>query len=115
MFLLSPPPSDLLRRERQFLNDMENIPIHMAIFWAAFIVQNFHNASGNGGRSGTLALSALIIIYVTSRLFFTICYIRAIQPFRTIFYMMGTLSVVIACGFLIYSSTQLDMATAFRR
>lgn len=113
MFLLPPPPSDLLRRERQFVNDMENIPIHMAIFWAAFIVQNFQNASGNGGRIGTLGLSALIIIYVLSRVFFTICYVRAIQPFRTLFYIMGTLSVLIACGFLIYSSIQLDMASAF--
>jgi hypothetical protein len=57
MFPLPPPPKDLLRRERQFLNDLENIPFHMVIFWAAFLIQNFQNASGNGGKIGTLALS----------------------------------------------------------
>ena len=30
IFLLPPPPEDIRRRERQFLNDMENIPVHLA-------------------------------------------------------------------------------------
>lgn len=113
IFLLPPPPEDIRRRERQFLNDMENIPVHLAVFWAAFVLQTMQNATGNGGRTGTLALSALMIIYVVSRCLFTVCYIRAIQPFRTVFYILGTASVFVACGFLLNSAMQIDVSTLF--
>ena len=112
-FQLPAPPEDIRRRERQFANDMENIPFHMSIFWAAFIVQNFANATGNGGRDGTLALSCLFLIYTLARCLFTICYIGSFQPWRTITYMMGTLSVLTTGAFLIYSAVELDMTKVF--
>ncbi len=34
-------PSDIKRRQQTAANDTENIPLHFAIFWAAFVVQNF--------------------------------------------------------------------------
>lgn len=109
MFLLPPQPDDIRRRERQFLNDMENIPVHLAIFWAAFIIQNLQNAGGSGGRNGTLALSILFLIYTISRALFTACYIHGIQPFRTIFYILGTSCVIAACICLIHASIQIEM------
>ena len=112
-FQLPPPPEDIRRRERQFANDMENIPFHMAIFWAAFNVQNYANATGNGGRDGTLALSCLFLIYTLARCLFTICYIGSYQPWRTITYMMGTLSVLTTAAFLIYSAVGLDMTKVY--
>jgi uncharacterized MAPEG superfamily protein len=112
-FLMVTQPEDARRRERQFVNDMENIPVHLSMFWAAFIIQNLQNASGNGGRNGTLCLSALILIYALSRTIFTVCYIRAIQPFRTIFYVVATMSVFGACMCLIIASFQVDMSQVF--
>ena len=110
---LPPVPSNILRRERQFANDLENIPFHMAIFWAAFIVQNFANATGNGGRDGTLALSCLIVIYTVVRTFYTIFYCYAIQPFRTLFYVLGTWCIIATMAILIYSAVTLDMTKVF--
>lgn len=112
-FNLPPPPEDIRRRERQFANDMENIPFHLALFWAAFIVQNFANASGNGGRDGTLALTVLFSVYTFSRVMFTIAYIYTLQPWRTIFYMTATFSAVITSAFLIYSAVAVDMTKVF--
>ena len=112
-FNLPPPPEDIRRRERQFANDMENIPFHLAIFWAAFIIQNFANASGTGGRDGTIALSTLILAYTFSRAMFTICYIFTLQPWRTIFYMIASFSVVTTAAFLMYSAVMLDMTKVF--
>lgn len=109
IFLLPIQPEDIRRRERQFLNDMENIPVHLAIFWAAFIIQNLQNAGGSGGRNGTLALSISFLIYTISRALYTLCYIHGIQPFRTIFYILGTSCVIAACICLIYASTQIEM------
>ena len=108
-----PIPSNIRRRERQFANDMENIPLHMAIFWAAFIVQNFANASGNGGRDGTIALSCLIVIYTFVRTLFTLFYCYGIQPFRTLCFVLGTCSVITTLAILIYSAVQLDMTKVF--
>lgn len=115
MFLLSPPPEDIRRMERQFLNDMENIPVHLAVFWAAFILQNMQNSGGIGGRTGTLTLSAIFILYTVCRVLFTVCYIMAIQPFRTVFYMLGTFSAVTAAGCMLFASFQVDTVTGFKR
>ena len=115
IFLLPPQPDDIARRERQFLNDMENIPIHLAVFYAAFIMQTFQNASGSGGRIGTIALSALFLMYTMCRILFTVCYIQSIQPFRTIFYILGTTTVCAACVNLIHSSFNIDMSEVFPR
>jgi uncharacterized MAPEG superfamily protein len=70
-------PKDL-RKERQALNDIENIPFHFGIFLLAFIVQNFANASGESSH-GNNALIALYVTYVTARVLYTICYINALQ------------------------------------
>ena len=112
-FSLPPPPEDIRRRERQFSNDMENIPLQLLLFWAAFIVQNFANASGDGGRYGTLALTSLILIYTFSRIMFTACYLFGWQPWRTIFFVMASICLFITGIFLIYSAVLLDMGKVF--
>lgn len=113
IFLLPPQPGDVARRERQFLNDMENIPVHLAVFYAAFIMQTLQNASGRGGKIGTVALTALFLMYTMCRMLFTICYIHSIQPFRTIFYILGTFTVCATCINLIHSSYNIDMSAVF--
>ena len=71
-------PTDVKRRERQFMNDVESIPFHVSIFILAFVIQNFSNAAGHG-RIGTLTLCYVYPVYMFSRVIYTICYIFALQ------------------------------------
>lgn len=108
-----PVPADIKRRERVFLNDLENIPFHMAILWGAFIVQCFCNATGHGDKE-TTALTVLIIIYSCSRLFFTLCYIFAIQPFRTMCFVIGNGAIACVCCVMVASAFQVNIDSVFQ-
>ena len=105
-------PPGIQRKERQFANDLENIPMHLSIFWAAFIVQNYVNAS-NKGEQTTTALTCLIVIYTALRTTFTICYIFRLQPYRTLAFVLGNFCVFGASAILIAAAFQLDMSTVF--
>ena len=92
------------RKERTFLNDVENIPFHVAIFWAALLVEILAISSGEGDKE-CMALLCLIVIYTAMRTLFTICYIYGLQPYRTIVYMLANLSagattcITVSCAF----------------
>ena len=97
------------RRNRQAANDVDNIPFNMVIFWAAFVVQMQVNFSSDlDGQPGTRALTAVIIAYTASRFLYTVCYFTGVQPFRSIFYMMGSLCPLVAAAILVYSAFLLD-------
>lgn len=85
-------PPDIEKRQRVFANDLENIPFNVALFWGAFIVQNFANMSGHG-KNETRALTVLFIIYCVARFLFTICYVFSFQPWRTILFFVGNCAV----------------------
>jgi len=102
-------PPDIKRRMRVFVNDLENIPFHTAIFWSAFIVQNFANLNGKSiGQRETVALTALIAIYTGLRMSYTLCYVFALQPFRSICYLLANCAVGAAAIVAINSSFSLD-------
>jgi uncharacterized MAPEG superfamily protein len=106
---LLPVPDDIKRRQRAFLNDVENIPFHMAILWGAFIVQNYCNASGHGDNE-TSGLIILIIIYTAARFLHTTCYLLALQPFRSLAYMIGQGAILATCGVMISSAFKVDLS-----
>ncbi len=106
-------PTDIKRRQRTAANDMENVPLHFVIFWAAFIVQCWCNASGNGDKE-TLALTCLIVIYVGLRVGYTLCYIFALQPWRTIVFILSQMTVVTTSCILVASAFQVDTAKIYR-
>jgi uncharacterized MAPEG superfamily protein len=97
------------RKERTFLNDVENIPFHVAIFWAALLVEILAISSKEGDKE-CLALLCLIVIYTSMRTLFTICFIFALQPYRSIVYAIASLSVLatlcitVACAFKLDAS-----------
>jgi uncharacterized MAPEG superfamily protein len=105
-------PSDIKRRKRTAANDTENIPLHFAIFWAAFVVQNFCNASGNG-QNETMALTCLIMIYTGFRGLFTLCYIFALQPWRTLSFISSQMTVFATAIILVVSAFQVDFAKIY--
>ncbi len=106
-------PPDIKRRNRTAANDLENVPFHFVIFWAAFIVQSWCNASGNGDKE-TVALTCLIVIYVALRFAFTFCYVFALQPWRTMFFMLSQFTVFATSCVLVASAFQIDTAKVYR-
>jgi uncharacterized MAPEG superfamily protein len=100
-------PEDIQRRVRVFANDLENIPFHTAVFWAAFIVQCFANMSQFGQRE-TLALTALIIMYCFFRASYTVCYIFALQPMRSLAFILANLCVASAALVMVNSAFNVD-------
>ena len=106
IFQPAPVPADIKRRERVFMNDVENIPFHMAILWGAFIVQNYCNYAGHGNHE-TSALIILMIVYTIARFLFTICYLFALQPFRTICFLISQFTIAATCIVMIISGFQI--------
>lgn len=103
------------RRYRQAANDVENIPWNLMVFWAAFIMQNYLNFSikQTDGRDGTRALTALIILYTFFRILYTGCYLFALQPFRSIFFLLGVLCTLMASAILMYAASKIDASSYF--
>ena len=91
--LAVPPLEDANRKKRIFANDMENVPIHLAIFVMAFMVQFMLNSQPDKGKHGTRALTALIIIYTICRYLYTLFYIVKLQPFRTIAFLFSQFTI----------------------
>lgn len=96
-------PQNIKRRERAFLNNLENIPIDLIVFWVAFLVEVFNLISGSTGNE-CLALIILIAIYTTARVLFTLFYYLALQPYRTIVFFLGKFSMTGAACVLISSA-----------
>ena len=96
-------PEDMKRRERIFANDMENIPFDMVIFWGALLIQIYAITSGRA-NSETIALICFIAIYTACRVLFTIFYIFALQPYRSLAWGLGRLSVLGAAFVMVSSS-----------
>ena len=87
--VLAPPPlEDARRKKRIFANDMENIPIHMAI--------------------GTRALNNLVIIYTVCRYLYSIFYLFKLQPCRTIAFLLAQLVVFSTLIVMIISAFEFD-------
>lgn len=110
--MINPPHETFDRRRRIFANDMENIPFHTTVFWAAFLVQNLSNASGNGAVE-TVALASLFAIYTFGRTMHTISYLFALQPWRSLSFMVALLSLLGAVGLLVSAAFQTSMDKVF--
>jgi len=104
----TPVPDDIKRRSRALANDLENIPIHLSVFILAFVVQNLVNMTGQGFY-GTWALSVLFPMYAGFRTIFTVCYLRAIQPLRTVAFLFANLTVFTTGAILLYSAFIIDV------
>ena len=105
---LPPANQNIKRRNRSLMNDLENLPIHLLVFWLAFIIQNFVNVSGRFGKEGTIALTILYIIYGGARVLYSFAYAYALQPFRSFAWALGVLTVYTTAAVLIYSAFQFD-------
>ena len=105
MFKMPPPPADIRKRQRVVMNNLENVPYDALVFWAAFVSVLAQSIAG-GGQQEALALNVLLPVYSASRVAFTVFYVRGMQPFRTISFVVGMCSVVSAAGVLLASAAK---------
>ena len=95
-----PVPADIKRRMRLIMNNLENVPLELALFWAAYVAV-LTQSLGGGGREEALALSVLLPLYTAGRVGFVACYALALQPARTLFFVLATTCAVAAAGVLL--------------
>ncbi len=102
---LPPVPEDIKRRKRIIANNNENVPIELAVFWAAFISVLVQSVGG-GGKEEALALTVLVAVYAAARVAFVAAYALALQPARTIAFAVAMSSTVAAAGVLLASASK---------
>lgn len=96
------------RRSRVIANDLENIPVDVAVFWAALLVV-FIGSVGGTCSSEALALSVLFPVYVAFRVLYTYFYIAGKQPYRTASMSVSLCAAMAATGVLISAGVRVFM------
>lgn len=104
---LPPPPEDIKRKMRVFQNGLENIPFHMTIYWGALVVL-IAAIENNKGETETQALTVLFALYTTLRLLYAIFYVLALQPFRSIAFLLSTLCTFVTAIIMCNAAWQVD-------
>lgn len=84
------------------------MPLDLVLFWGGFIAV-LTGSLGGACRDEALALNVLLPVYTFARLFHTICYQCAWQPYRTLSYLLGMVAVLCACGVLISAAARTAM------
>ena len=100
-----PVPADIKRRGRIIANNLENIPVDLALFWAGY-VSVLTQSLGGGGKDEALALNVLLPVYTAARLAYVAAYARGVQPARTIVFAIATTSAISAAGVLLSSASK---------
>ena len=102
---LPPVPADIKRRMRIIMNNLENVPIELALFWAGF-VSVLAQSLGGGGKDEALALTVLMTVYTAARIGFVATYALSLQPARTICFATASACAVAAAGVLLSSASK---------
>ena len=102
-------PANIQRRQRVLANDLENVPMHLLVFLLTFVVQNLVNMSGYG-NDGTQALCVLYVAYAVFRCGFSLCYVLALQPYRTVFFLLSQITVFVTAGILLKGAWTVDVS-----
>jgi glutathione S-transferase len=76
-------PEMVQRASRAWRNDLENIPIFLILAWIYVAA----------GLSPT-AFTIYCVVFMVARIAHTICYINAIQPWRTVAFVAGAIAMV---------------------
>jgi len=100
-----PVPADIKRRMRIIMNNLESVPMELALFWAGFISVLVQSLAGSG-KEEALALNVLLPLYTAARIGFIATYALALQPARTICFVLSTFSAVAAAGVLLSSAAK---------
>ncbi|KAI8892074.1 hypothetical protein BC833DRAFT_612690 [Globomyces pollinis-pini] len=74
-----------MRWNRIVANDLENIPIGLIIFLVSILA-----------RSNEIVTTICLILFTVGRLGHTIAYAYSLQPYRTVFWVIALLSVLVS-------------------
>jgi len=88
------------------MNNLENVPYDMLVFWAGFVSVLTQSIAGGGGAQEAVALNVLLPLYTALRLAFTVSYARGLQPYRTISFVAAMSCVISAAGVLLASASR---------
>ena len=105
---MPPVPADIARRQRSIMNNLENVLLDLTIFWAALVAVVVQAGNGSAPQEA-LALTILLPIYTAARAGFTASYICALQPHRTVCFVVGTTCSMAAAGVLLSSAARFSM------
>lgn len=101
-----------LRYERHLNNVTENLPINVALFWGAFIIQNLCNMSGEG-KKNTICLTVVIATYTGFRVLYTVCYLCKLQPWRSFMYLLALGSIMTAVINMVVAAFSTNVSNTF--
>lgn len=99
-----PVPADIARRQRNIMNNLENVGFDLTLFWAALVAVVVQAGGSVAAPQEALALTVLICTYTAARVGFTASYVNALQPHRTICFVIGTACSLAAAGVLLSSA-----------
>jgi len=99
------------KREAVHKNTHENW-LDVVVFWGALFFLFVQNLTGNG-KSETLALTILYVVYTFGRYFWLISYAHGLQPWRTIGFMLANFSSAAAVTLLLAIAAQTDFTVLF--
>jgi len=81
--IVSEEPEIVQRAARAWRNDLENIPIFLILAW-------IYVAAG----LSAVAFVIYCIVFMVARIVHTICYINSIQPWRTVAFTIGAITML---------------------
>jgi len=84
---------EMARWQRIVINDLENIPITIMMMWISYFISRDH-----------LVTFIAAIIFTVSRYLHTFCYIFRLQPFRSIFWLLGLLCTWLLIGNIMWAA-----------
>jgi len=85
-------------------NDKENVPYTLFVFWATYIVCTSGITTDARPSMDVLFLCALL--WLVARVSHTLCYLFALQPFRSISWAVGQLAALACCITLVIAAFQ---------
>jgi len=105
----NPNEDKVMRLTKISENDIHNMPCDIIIFLGAFIMNCFA-VLNKKGESEAIALMVLICIYSFFRISFSLCYLFALQPWRSICFLFTKITPIAASCVMISLSFKIDFA-----
>ena len=107
-------PANIHLRQSLASDEVAHVPTHLVIFLAAFVVQNFCNASGNGATE-TVVLTCLIVAYAFFRCLFTFLSYFLLHTYQNIAFVCSNIVLFAAAVLMLETSFQINPVVLFHK
>jgi glutathione S-transferase len=86
---------DIVRWQRIVINDLENIPLTLIAMWMSYFFS-----------PDNLVTFIAAIVFTVARVLHSLCYIFHLQPFRTVFWVIGLLATLVLTCNVMYAASE---------